>query len=76
MFSPGRSSYWAEAHRALGSGDSGLPDSLYLKGPPGSVCLVHMTLVELDIGMTGDKDSVQRKSPQPFLVCPKTKDEM
>lgn len=76
MFSPGGSSYWAEAHRALGSGHSGLPNSLYLKGPPGSVFLVHMTLVEIDIGMTGGKDSVQRKRPQPFLVCQKIKDKM
>lgn len=66
MFSPGGSSCWAEAHRALGSGDSGLPNSLYLKGPAGRVCLEHMALVEVDIGMTG-QHSVQRNSPKPFL---------
>lgn len=68
MFSPGGSSCWAEAHRALGSGDSGLPNSLYLKGPAGRVCLEHMALVEVDIGMTGQTFCPEKQS-QTLSVC-------
>lgn len=33
MFSLGGSSFWAEAYRALGPGDSGLSSSLYPRAP-------------------------------------------
>ena len=74
VFSPAESSYWAKAHRALGSGDSGLPSSLPLKGAAGSVYPEHMALVEIVVGMTRHNDSIQRKDPKPFLVCQKDKE--
>lgn len=50
--SPGGSSYWAEAHVALGPGDEGLPSSLYHRAPQrlGRKCGLGAH------GISGDRD--------------------
>lgn len=69
-FSPGASSYWAEAYTAPGPGDSGLPNSLHPTAPqrPSGKCVPgHMVLVETDMGMTwGARILPQRKTLNPF----------
>lgn len=72
VFSPGGSSYWAEACRALGPGGSGLPNSPTLEHPKGPVekCAWGMWHWWNRHGYDrGIKNSVQRKDPKPFLLC-------
>ena len=65
--SPGGSSYWAEAHVALGPGDAGLPNSLYHRAPQrlGRKCGLGAHGISGDM-TRGARILTRERGPNPF----------
>lgn len=76
VFSPGGSSYWAEACRALGPGDSGLPNSLPESTPKAQREHVPGAggIGGIDMGMTGGSRILSRERTPNLFCFVKTKE--